>query len=73
MGRSADETERLIEQAQLYEGVTLRMLRNAADQARLRTRVVASKPGSLNASVSYAAAFKGDPQRGTPPGLETST
>ena len=47
MGRSAGETERLIEQAHLYERVTLRMLRNAGVEPGMRVLDVGSGAGDV--------------------------
>ena len=47
MGRSAGETERLIEQAQLYERVTLRMLRNAGVEPGMKVLDIGSGAGDV--------------------------
>ena len=47
MGRSAGETERLIEQASLYERVTLRMLRNAGVEPGMKVLDVGSGAGDV--------------------------
>ena len=47
MGRSAGETERLIEQAQLYERVTLRMLRNAGVEPGMKVLEIGSGAGDV--------------------------
>ena len=47
MGRSAGETERLIEQAHLYERVTLRMLRNAGVEAGMKVLDIGSGAGDV--------------------------
>ena len=47
MGRSAGETERLIEQAHLYERVTLRMLRNAGVEPGMKVLDVGSGAGDV--------------------------
>ena len=47
MGRSAGETERLIEQAHLYERVTLRMLRNAGVEPGMKVLDIGSGAGDV--------------------------
>ena len=47
MGRSAGETERLIEQAHLYERLTLRMLRNAGVEPGMKVLDIGSGAGDV--------------------------
>ena len=47
MGRSAAETERLIEQSHLYERVTLRMLRNAGVDTGMKVLDIGSGAGDV--------------------------
>jgi len=47
MGRSAGETERLIEQSSLYERVTLRMLRNAGVEPGMKVLDIGSGAGDV--------------------------
>ena len=58
MGRSAAETERLIEQSHLYERVTLRMLRNAGVDTGMKVLDIGSGAGD----VAMAAAQLVGPQ-----------